>query len=41
VIIQLLYVAKNLGHTTLIYWGLLLGLLLGFATDFVIVAAGA
>jgi len=23
------------------YWGLLLGLLLGFATDFVIVAAGA
>ena len=41
VVAQLLYVARNLGHTTLMYWGLLLGLLLGFATDFVIVAAGA
>jgi ZIP family zinc transporter len=41
VIVQLLRVAQNLGHRTLMYWGLLLGLLLGFTTDFVIVAAGA
>jgi zinc transporter, ZIP family len=41
VIVQLLRVAQNLGRRTLMYWGLLLGLLLGFATDFVIVAAGA
>lgn len=40
VIVQLLRVAQNLGRRTLMYWGLLLGLLLGFATDFVIVAAG-
>jgi len=37
VIVQLLRVAQNLGRRTLMYWGLLLG----FATDFVIVAAGA
>ena len=41
VIIQLLRVAERLGHRLLMSWGLLLGLLLGFATDFVIVAAGA
>ena len=41
VIVQLLRVAQNLGRRALMYWGLLLGLLLGFATDFVIVAAGA
>jgi zinc transporter, ZIP family len=41
VIVQLLRVAQNLGRRTLMYWGLLLGRLLGFATDFVIVAAGA
>ena len=41
VVVQLLRVAQNLGHRTLMFWGLLLGLLLGFATDFVIVAAGA
>jgi ZIP family zinc transporter len=41
VIVQLLRVAQNLGRRTLTYWGLLLGLLLGFVTDFVIVAAGA
>jgi ZIP family zinc transporter len=41
VIVQLLRVAQNLGCRALMYWGLLLGLLLGFATDFVIVAAGA
>jgi len=41
VIVQLLRVAQNLGRRALMYRGLLLGLLLGFATDFVIVAAGA
>nr|WP_205267478.1 ZIP family metal transporter [Mycolicibacterium sphagni] len=41
VIVQLLRVAQSLGHRSLMHWGLLLGLLLGFATDFVIVAAGA
>jgi hypothetical protein len=33
-------VAQHLGRRTLMYWGLVLGLLLGFGTDFVIVAAG-
>ena len=41
VVVQLLRVAQNLGHRTLMFWGLLLGMILGFATDFVIVAAGA
>lgn len=41
VIVQLLRVAHNIGRRELTYWGLLLGLLLGFTTDFVIVAAGA
>ncbi|MEN4473962.1 zinc permease [Mycolicibacterium cosmeticum] len=41
VIIQLLSVARGLGRRILLYWGLVLGLLLGFATDFVVVAAGA
>ena len=40
VVVQLLRVAQNLGHRTLMYWGLLLGLVLGFSTDFVIAAAG-
>jgi len=41
VIVQLLRVAQNLGRRILMYWGLVVGLLLGFVTDFVIVAAGA
>ena len=41
VIVQLLRVAQSIGRRELTYWGLLLGLLLGFATDFLIVAAGA
>ncbi len=41
VIVQLLRVAQNLGRRELTYWGLLIGLVLGFATDFIIVAAGA
>jgi ZIP family zinc transporter len=41
VIVQLLRVAQSLGRRTLMYRGLLLGLLLGFATDLVVAAAGA
>lgn len=41
VIVQLLRVAQSLGRRILMYWGLVVGLLLGFVTDFVIVAAGA
>jgi ZIP family zinc transporter len=41
VVIQLLKVAFTLGHKELMMWGILLGLLAGIATDFVIVAAGA
>jgi len=41
VVVQLLRVAQNLGHRTLMFWGLLLGLVLGFGTDFLVVAAGA
>jgi ZIP family zinc transporter len=40
VVVQLLRVAFKLGHLTTLYWGLLGGLLLGIATDFVVVAAG-
>ena len=41
VIIQLFRVAFKLGHSELLMTGLLVGLLAGFATDFVLVAAGA
>jgi zinc transporter, ZIP family len=41
VVIELLGVCRSLGHTTGVAWGLTLGLMLGFATDFVLVAAGA
>jgi zinc transporter, ZIP family len=40
VIVQLLKVGQRLGYHEVLYWGLLLGLFLGFATDFVVVAAG-
>ena len=40
VVVQLLWVAQRLGHRELLMWGLLLGVLAGFATDFVITAAG-
>lgn len=40
VVVQLLRVAERLGRRELLYWGLLLGLFLGFGTDFVVVAAG-
>jgi ZIP family zinc transporter len=41
VVIQLLRVAAKLGRTRALYWGLLVGLLAGFATDFIVTAAGA
>jgi ZIP family zinc transporter len=40
VILQLLRVAEKMGRRELLYRGLLVGLFLGFATDFVLVAAG-
>jgi ZIP family zinc transporter len=40
VVVQLLWVAQKLGFRELLMWGLLLGVLAGFATDFVITAAG-
>jgi len=41
VVIELIGVGKKLGHKELATWGVLLGLFLGFATDMVLVAAGA
>jgi ZIP family zinc transporter len=41
VVNELLGVCRKLGHKPLVAWGLTLGLMLGFATDFVLVAAGA
>ena len=40
VVIELLNVGRLLASKTLVTWGLLLGLFLGFATDFILVAAG-
>jgi ZIP family zinc transporter len=41
VVIELLHVCRTLCSKTIMTWGILLGLFLGFATDFVLVAAGA
>jgi ZIP family zinc transporter len=41
VVIELLAVSRKLGHKELATWGIVLGLFLGFATDMVLVAAGA
>ena len=41
VVIELLDVCRRAGRKRLVAWGLVLGLALGFATDFVLVAAGA
>jgi ZIP family zinc transporter len=40
VVVQLLWVAQRLGFREVLMWGLLAGVLAGFATDFVITAAG-
>jgi zinc transporter, ZIP family len=41
VVIELLHVNRGFGFKKLVTWGLLVGLLAGFATDWVLVAAGA
>ncbi len=41
VVIELLAVARKLGHKDMTTWGILVGLILGFATDFVLLAVGA
>ena len=41
VVIQLLKVAARQGFDELVMWGILVGLVLGLATDYVLVAAGA
>jgi ZIP family zinc transporter len=41
VVIQLVQVAHRLGHREMLMWGVFLGLVLGFATDYILVAAGA
>jgi len=41
VIVQLLGVAAKLGHKEMLMWGLLAGVILGFGTDFILVAAHA
>lgn len=41
VVIELLGVARKLGYKELMTWGILLGLLAGFATDMILTVAGA
>ena len=41
VVMELLNVGRVLASKTLVTWGIVLGLLLGFGTDFILVAAGA
>jgi ZIP family zinc transporter len=41
VVMELLNVGRALASKTVVTWGILLGLFLGFATDFILVAAGA
>ena len=41
VVIELLNVCRLFGQKTVVTWGVLLGLVLGFATDFILVASGA
>ena len=40
VVVQLLKMASRLGQTEVLMWGLLVGLVLGFGTDYVLVIAG-
>jgi zinc transporter, ZIP family len=40
VVVQLIGVALRSGHKEMLYWGIFIGLVLGFATDFIIDAAG-
>jgi len=41
VVIELTHVCRTLCSKTIMTWGILLGLVVGFATDFILVAAGA
>jgi ZIP family zinc transporter len=41
VVIELLAVARKLGHKDMTTWGIVAGLVLGFATDFILSAVGA
>ena len=41
VVIELLGVARKLGHKEIMTWGIIVGLIAGFATDLILVAAGA
>jgi ZIP family zinc transporter len=41
VIVQLIFAAARLGKTRLLYWGLFIGVLVGYSTDFLIEAAQA
>ena len=41
VVVQLVGVALKAGHKEMLYWGIFIGLILGFGTDFVLTAAGA
>lgn len=40
VVVQLVGVALRAGHKEMLYWGMFLGLVAGFATDFVVSASG-
>jgi ZIP family zinc transporter len=40
VVIELLNVLRGAGSKTMVTWGILLGLILGFGTDFILVASG-
>jgi zinc transporter, ZIP family len=40
VVVQLIGVALRAGHKEMLYWGIFLGIMAGFATDFIITAAG-
>jgi zinc transporter, ZIP family len=41
VVIELLNVLRGAGSKTMVTWGIMLGLVLGFGTDFILVATGA
>ena len=40
VVIELLNVLRGAGSKAMVTWGILLGLVLGFGTDFILVATG-
>jgi ZIP family zinc transporter len=40
VVIELLNILRGAGSKAMVTWGILFGLILGFGTDFILVAAG-